>query len=147
VFCLAALPAMVPALARAETAVTDKAVMAFRDVCLATAPSFDKAMAAAKKLGVKADRDLASGLFGMAPGGAFSVQVRPRKECAVTAERSPGPDVEDQFLAVVAKAGGLSADRLKAGAPIMLTLQGRTYVVRHDRRGAEAYVISDAAAL
>ncbi|MDQ0391776.1 hypothetical protein [Labrys monachus] len=135
-----------PALA-SDAAVTDKALIAFRDVCLATAPSFDKAMAAARKFGVKPQMDLGAGMVGMAPGNAFSVQVRARKECAVTAESDPDPGLDAQFRGVVAEAGGLKADSLAPGRPITLTLHGRTYVVRHDRRGAEAYVIIDAAGL
>jgi hypothetical protein len=148
-FALAAcMLAASPALAQsAGIAITDRAVMAFRDACLATAPSFDKAMAAARKFGVKPQMDLGSGMVGMAPDGSFSLQVRARKECAVTAESSPGPDVAEQFLDVVAKAGGVPAASLDDSGPIKLTLRGRTYVVRHDRKGGEAYVIIDSAGL
>lgn len=124
-----------------DGAVADKAVMVFRDVCLATAPSYEKAMTVARKFGIKPQMDLGASEVGMAPDNSFSVQVRPKKECAVTAESNPGPDVAEQFLSVVAKAAGVSAASLTGVDPIKITLRGQTFVVRHDRKGGEAYVI------
>ncbi len=135
-----------PALAQSG-AVTDKAVMLFRDACLATVPSFDKAMAAAKKYGVKPQMDLGASVVGMAPDGSFSLQVRGKKECAVTAESSAGTGVAEQFASVVAQVAGVSASSLSAGGPLRVTLQGQSYVVRHDRKGGEAYVIMNASGL
>ncbi|CAM5763884.1 hypothetical protein LMIY3S_00961 [Labrys miyagiensis] len=150
-FGRALLPALAIALLQSFPApaqpVTDKAVLLFRDACLATAPSFEKAMAAAKKYGVKPQMDLGASTVGMAPDGAFSLQVRGRKECAVTAESSPGPDVAEQFRSVVAQAAGVSAASLAGADPIKVTLRGQTYVLRHDRKGGEAYVIMAAAGL
>ncbi|WP_413988717.1 hypothetical protein ACMDCR_22250 [Labrys okinawensis] len=137
---------LLPAPAHAQ-AVTDKAVLLFRDACLDTAPSFDKAMAAAKKYGVKPQMDLGASVVGMAPDGSFSLQVRGKKECAVTAEASPGPEVAAQFASLVAQASGKPAAGLSTGAPVTITLHGQTYVVRHDRKGGEAYVIMNASGL
>lgn len=141
-----AFVALLPAPALTQT-VTDKAVLLFRDACLATAPSFDKAMAAAKKYGVKPQMDLGASVVGMAPDGSFSLQVRGRKECAVTAEANPGPEVAAQFASVVAQVSGKSAAGLSTGVPVTVTLHGQTYVVRHDRKGGEAYVIMNASGL
>jgi hypothetical protein len=138
--------AFLPAPARAQ-AVTDKAVLVFRDACLATAPAFDKALAAAKRYGVKAQMDLGASVVGMAPDGSFSLQVRGKRECAVTAEANPDPAVAAQFASVVAQATGKPVAGLGGGAPVTITLRGKTYVVRHDRKGGEAYVLMDASGL
>lgn len=127
--------------------ITDKAVTVFRDACLATAPGFEKAMEAARKFGVKPQLDLGASMVGMAPDGSFSLQIRAKNECAVTAESSPGPAVAEQFIAVVAEAAGVSAASLAGKDPIRITLGGQTYVVRHDRKGGEAYVILNASRL
>ena len=127
--------------------VTDKAVMLFRDACLATAPAFDKAMAAAKKHGIKPQMDLGASLVGMAPDGSYSLQVRGKKECAVTAEKSAGPAVAEQFRSVIGVAAGVPATSLASEGPIQITMRGQTYVVRHDRKGGEAYVIMSTAGL
>lgn len=127
--------------------VTDKAVMLFRDACLASAPAFDKAMAAAKKFGIKPQMDLGASLVGMAPDGSYSLQVRGKKECAVTAEKSAGPGVAEQFRSAVAAAAGVSTASLAPDGPLQINLRGQTYVVRHDRKGSEAYVIIGAGGL
>lgn len=127
--------------------VTDKALMLFRDACLATAPAFDKAMAAAKKHGIKPQMDLGASLVGMAPDGSYSLQVRGKKECAVTAEKTASPTVAEQFRSVVAAAAGVPAASLASDGPIQITMRGQTYVVRHDRKGGEAYVIMSTAGL
>lgn len=121
--------------------ITDKAVMLFREACLATAPAFDKAMTVAKKHGIKPQMDLGASLVGMAPDGSYSLQVRGKKECAVTAEKSAGPAVAEQFRNVVGAAAGVPAASLASEGPIQITMRGQTYVVRHDRKGGEAYVI------
>lgn len=134
----------VPALAGE---VTDKAVILFRDACLATAPAFDKALGVAKKYGIKPQMDLGASLVGMAPDGSYSLQIRGKKECAVTAEKNAGPEVAEQFRSVVGAATGLPAASLSGDGPVQITLRGQTYVVRHDRKGGEAYVIMSAAGL
>jgi hypothetical protein len=133
------------AVAQAVT-ITDKAVIVFRDACLATAPSFEKAMTAAKKLGITPQMDLGASVVGMSSDGSISLQVRGRKECAVTGESSPGNKVADQFAFVLAQsssgaAGSALASSLKSGEPVRILLKGQTFVARHDRKGGEAYVI------
>lgn len=127
--------------------VTDKAVMLFRDACLATAPAFDKALGVARKYGIKPQMDLGASLVGMAPDGSYSLQVRGKKECAVTAEKSTGPAVAEQFRSVVGAAAGMPPASVSGEGPVQITLRGQTYVVRHDRKGGEAYVIMSAAGL
>jgi hypothetical protein len=127
--------------------VTDKAVLLFRDACLATAPAFDKAMAAAKKYGVKPQMDLGASVVGMSPDGSFSLQVRGKKECAVTAESNPDPAIAAQFAAVVAQASGKAASSVASGTPVAITLHGQSYLVHHDRKGGEAYVLISGAGL
>jgi len=127
----------------APVPVTDKGVMAFRDICLATAPSFDKAWVAAQKYGVKPDTDLGmnlgTGRMGMAADNSLSVQIKPHKECGTTTEPRPGNAVIAQFWTVVAKATGMPIADLSP--PARGTFKGAGFLLRYDRKGGEAYVM------
>lgn len=116
----------------------DIAIAAFKDVCLASAPTFATAAAKAKRYGVK-DADQQFG--GMTEDGSMSVQVKPKKECAVTSENRSDPTLYAQFLRVIASSGVDAPQGGKSGKPFVATIKGKRFVFQHDRRGGEAYVM------
>jgi hypothetical protein len=114
----------------------DVGVRAFQTVCIATAPSFDKAPDAAKSFGVS----------GLTPGKVsmemsedekISVQLKPGKECAVTTEKRPGDAVAKQFVSAVATAAGADGKQM----PLLGYVGGSAFMFLHDRNGGEAYVM------
>lgn len=121
--------------------VTDKGVLAFRDVCLASAPSYDKAWVFARKYGVKPDIDFNGDKTGMAPDNSLSVQTQPGKECATTTPSRPDATALRQFFVVIAKATGLPPDTVASTGGPRATYHGKTYQFLADRKGGEAYVM------
>lgn len=116
----------------------DIAVAAFKDVCLASAPTFATAAAKAKRYGVK-DADQQFG--GMTDDHSMSVQIKPKKECAVTSENRSDRTLHAQFLRVIAASGAEVPKDAKAGQPFVATIKGKRFIFQHDRRGGEAYVM------
>ena len=112
----------------------DAALRAFKDVCLATAPSFATANAAAKKYGIT---DIIPGIGGMTADGSLSIQIKPNKECATTSASRPGNGTELEFRALIKQATGIAFSTF----PSIVTIKGSQFIVQHDRRGGEAYVL------
>jgi hypothetical protein len=123
--------------------VTEVAIAAFRDLCLKTAPSFEKGIAAAKRYGVKKmDGTDAIGWIGDTADGSLSVQIKPNKECATTSENKRDPSLQTQFTQVVTDV----TDSVPAEANTLAffgTIHGHRYLFLHDRRGGEAYVMEN----
>lgn len=116
----------------------DVGVLAFRDVCLASSPSFDKAWEFARQFGVKPANALG---IGMTDDGSLSVQVQPGKECSITSENRPGADVHEQFASVVANATGFPKEQLLNTNALKTLFRGKPVIFHHDRKGGEAYVM------
>lgn len=116
----------------------DIAIAAFKDVCLASAPTFATAAAKAKRYGVKsADPQLG----GMTEDRSMSVQIKPKRECAVTSERRSDRTLHAQFLRVIAGFGVDVPQGSKAGTPFVAMIKGKRFIFQHDRQGGEAYVM------
>lgn len=80
----------------------DIAIAAFKDICLASAPTFATAAAKAKRYGVKgADQQFG----GMTEDQSMSVQIKPKRECAVTSESRSDRTLHAQFLREIAGFG------------------------------------------
>lgn len=112
----------------------DLAVRAFKEVCLATAPSFAAATAKSKKFGIS---EMVPSIGGMTKDGALSIQIKPNKECATTSAAKPGNATDLEFRAAIKAASGVSL----SGFPAIVSIKGATFIVQHDRHGGEAYVL------
>jgi len=115
----------------------DVGLAAFRDICLATAPSFVSGYAAAKKYGVEGSTEFG----GITGDGSLSVQIKPGKECAVTTETRPGPIVHAQFLQTVANVAATPSGIKGGQTPFNANVGGNNFIFQHDRNGGEAYVM------
>jgi hypothetical protein len=125
------------------TKVTEVAIAAFRDLCLKTAPSFEKGIAEAKRYGAKKmDGTDAIGWIGTTADGSLSVQIKPNKECATTSENKRDPSLQKQFAQVVTDVTD-SAPAESNTAAFFGTIRRHRYLFLHDRRGGEAYVMEN----
>jgi hypothetical protein len=147
VFAAVALAVAVPHSASAGSSsggkATEVAIAAFRDLCLKTAPSFEKGIAAAKRYGVK-KTDVSDGIgwIGSTADGSLSVQIKPNKECATTSENKRDPSLQKQFAQAVADVTD-SAPADSNTPAFSGTIRGHRYLFLHDRRGGEAYVMEN----
>jgi hypothetical protein len=118
----------------------DVGIMAFKEICLGTVPSFASGVAKAKRYGVTEFFKLGEGSDGMSADKSISVQIKPNKECAITTTNRADQTLSRQFLAAVATvAKGVPED--DKGAPFHATVNGHLYVFFHRRKGGEAYVM------
>ncbi|EJL54646.1 hypothetical protein PMI09_02389 [Rhizobium sp. CF122] len=120
---------------------TDIAIAAFKDVCLRSAPSFASALTKAKRYGVKETTKLGDSNIGMTSDDSISVQVKLKRECAVTSPNRSNPTLHAQFLRTIAEFADAPPQGNKAGVPFTGTIQGHRFVFMHDRKGGEAYVM------
>lgn len=119
-----------------------KGIAAFRDACLATAPSFAAGKAAARHFGVTEFLPLGPvGIFAMTPDNALGFQFKPDQECAVTTHAYAGnrAALRAKFIAAVAEATGRPMP--SATVPFTAELNGIRYIFVHDMRGGEAFVM------
>lgn len=114
----ASVPAEQPSIAPGTK--LDPGLAAFRDVCLASAPSFAAGAAVAKKYGVEV-----VGGSGLSEDHSLGVQIKPGKECAVTTEARPGSFVRTQFLQIVSAAADAPVDK-NTPIPFAALWAGRT---------------------
>lgn len=124
-----------------DMAITDKGVLAFRDVCLASAPSYDKAWVLARKYGVKPDLDLGEEKSGMAADNSLSIQIQRGKECATTTPSRPDTAALQQFFVVIGNATGMPAQTAASSGGPSATYRGKTFQFLANRKGGEAYVM------
>ncbi len=118
-----------------------KGIKAFKDICLATAPSFSSAVPAAKRYGVKDFFDLGEGKSGLTPDNSLSAQIKPAVECAVTTPAYVGDRgaLRAQFIAVVGAAAGVDIENTKI--PFTAEIKGTKFIFTHDPKGGEAFVM------
>ncbi|KTC43554.1 MAG: hypothetical protein ACN6QY_07280 [Pseudomonas sp.] len=121
-----------------EPTVTSAGILAFRDICLKSAPSFNGAETAAREHGIGVLTDAGFARMGMNQDQTLGVQVQANKECAVTTPSQNDSSLTRQFLGV---AGKFSSTALGQTLPARLTIDGQAYLLMHDRRGGEAYVM------
>lgn len=68
----------------------------------------------------------------------LGVQVQANKECAITTPSQNDSSLTQQFLSSVGK---FSSTPVAQSVPARITLEGQTFIIMHDRRGGEAYVM------
>ena len=117
-----------------STPVTSKAIEAFVDICLKTAPSFAGSAEAAKRFGINDLQDMG---FTRIADKNLSVQLS-EKECVVTTPKQPDDSLTRQLLSAAQTYSQTSlADRV----PSKVRIQDNNFILQHDRNGGEAYVL------
>lgn len=121
-----------------EAATVAEGVLAFRDICLKSAPSFAGADSAAKAYGIARLDDAGYARMGLRPDHSLGVQVQQGKQCAVTTPSQRDKTLTAQFLKI---AGQFSSTPVAQDLPVKITLDQQVFLLMHDRRGGEAYVM------
>ncbi|SDZ60027.1 hypothetical protein [Pseudomonas sp. NFIX28] len=121
-----------------EAATVAEGVLAFRDICLKSAPSFAGADSAAKAYGIARLDDAGYARMGLRPDHSLGVQVQRAKQCAVTTPSQRDKTLTAQFLKI---AGQFSSTPVAQDLPVKITLDQQVFLLMHDRRGGEAYVM------
>lgn len=121
-----------------EPTITSAGILAFRDICLKSAPTFAGAETAARNHGISELSDAGFAKMGMNQDQTLGVQVQANKECAITTPTQNDSSLTQQFLSM---AGKFSSTPLAQSVPTKITLDGQTFILMHDRRGGEAYVL------
>ncbi|MCE4057191.1 hypothetical protein [Pseudomonas sp. Au-Pse12] len=121
-----------------EPTITSAGILAFRDICLKSAPTFAGAETAARNHGISELSDAGFAKMGMNQDQTLGVQVQANKECAITTPSQNDSSLTQQFLSM---AGKFSSTPLAQSVPTKITLDGQTFILMHDRRGGEAYVL------
>jgi len=120
------------------SSITAEGVLAFRDICLKTAPSFSGAENAAKAHGILKLTDAGFARMGLNKDDSLGVQVQAGKECAVTTPSQSDTTLTRQLLDV---AGRFSSTPVAQNVPAKITVNQQSFILMHDRRGGEAYVL------
>ncbi|AKA23896.1 lipoprotein [Pseudomonas chlororaphis] len=121
-----------------QPAAIAEGVLAFRDICLKSAPSFAGAEHAAKAYGIARLDDAGYARMGLRPDRSLGVQVRKGLQCAVTTPAQADRTLTRQFLKIAEQ---FSSTPVAQDLPVRITLDRQTYLLMHDRRGGEAYVM------
>ena len=121
-----------------EPTITSAGILAFRDICLKSAPSFAGAESAARAHGIVELTDAGFAKMGMNQDQTLGVQVQINKECAITTPSQNDSSLTLQFLSSVGK---FSSTPVAQNVPARITLDGQSFILMHDRRGGEAYVM------
>lgn len=117
--------------------VKSKAIEAFTDICLKTAPSFAGSAEAAKRYGIDDLQDMGFTRIGFTADKNLAVQLS-AKECVVTTPSQSDNSLTRQLLSAVQPYSQTAvADRV----PSKVSLQGANFILQHDRNGGEAYVL------
>ena len=123
-----------PAAATAEASTRlSPTIEAFRDICLANAPSFAGSAAAAKAFGIGEVQDLGFMSLGSRSDNSLAVQITAGSECVITTP-SQSVNLGPQFASLIP---GASA----ASFPVAARIGSETFVFMHDRSGGEAFVM------
>ncbi|VXC99064.1 conserved exported hypothetical protein [Pseudomonas sp. 8Z] len=118
--------------------VTSKAVQAFRDICLKTAPSFAEARSAARQHGIKDLTDMGFATVGFNADKSLGLQVKASHECVITTDSQQDESLTRQLLSAAAESAGTEVPR---HAPAKLIIAGQPFTVMHDREGGEAFMM------
>lgn len=113
-------------------------ISAFRDICLATAPTFEQAEAAAKKYGIESLEKHIVSYSGMTADKRMRMQLKPKRECVITTENLKDDDLTSRFISLVSEFSKLP---LEQKVPTKAVIGSNNFVVMHDRNGGEAFVI------
>jgi len=121
----------------ASTPVTSKAIEAFIDICLKTAPSFAGSAEAAKRFGLNDLVDMGFTRIGFTADKNLSVQLS-EKECVVTTPNQPDESLTRQLLRA---AQTYSQTPVAESVPSKVRIQDNNFILQHDRKGGETYVL------
>jgi hypothetical protein len=124
----------------AEGGATDVGIRAFKEICLASAPSFANGTQLAKKYGVETWLPLGKEKMGMTKDHSLSVQIKPGRECAITTPTRPGATVHTQFMNAIISATKPGAITEETSFRFSAIIGGKKYLFGHIRRDGEAYV-------
>lgn len=114
------------------------AIQAFRDICLKTAPDFSNAVSAAKAHGIADVTDLGFMVMGLTADRNMSIQIKAGEECALTTPSQQDDSLTRQLLDAGRE---LSSTPVGKTSPVKITLAGQVFILAHDRRDGEAYVL------
>jgi hypothetical protein len=121
-----------------DTNTVPKAIVAFRDICLSTAPSFSGAVEAAQKHGIGKITDAGFMKMGFNADRSIGVQIQNDKECTITTPSQRSKNLTGQFLSSVGEYSGTAVSQT---VPSKVTIRGQSFIIMHDRDGGEAFVI------
>ncbi|OLF53354.1 hypothetical protein [Pseudomonas chlororaphis] len=121
-----------------QPAAIAEGVLAFRDICLKSAPSFAGADSAAKAYGIARLEDAGYARMGLRSDHSLGVQVQKNKQCAVTTPSQADKTLTRQFLKIAEQ---FSSTAVGQSLPVRIILDQQTFLLMHDRRGGEAYVM------
>ena len=131
-----------PAPAAADDSAIDVGIRAFKEICIASAPSFAKGDQLAKKYGVETWLPLGKEKMGMTKDQSLSVQIKPGKECTITTPTRPGATVHTQFMSAIVSATKPEAIKEETSFRFSGAIGGKKYIFGHVRHDGEAYIMS-----
>jgi hypothetical protein len=120
-----------------STPVTSKAIEAFVDICLKTAPSFAGSAEAAKRFGINDLQDMGFMRLGFTADKNLGVQLS-EKECVVTTPNQSDDSLTRQLLSA---AQTYSQTPVADRVPSKVRIQDNNFILQHDRKGGETYVL------
>lgn len=123
--------------ATAPISITSEAIIAFNEICLKTAPSFSGAADVAKKFDINKLEDMGFMKMGGNADNSLSIQVQ-SNQCTVTTPSKSDNSLTAQFLALIGKTSNLPTPKM---VPAKVVINNQNYIVMHDRKGGEAFVI------
>jgi hypothetical protein len=118
--------------------VTAEAVQAFRDICLKTAPSFAEAHSVARQHGIEDLTDMGFATVGFNADKSLGLQVKASRECVITTDSQQDDSLTRQLLSAAAESAGTEVPR---SVPAKLMIAGQPFIIMHDRKGGEAFVM------
>jgi hypothetical protein len=121
-----------------DTIVDSQSIKAFRDICLATAPSFNTAEQSALNYGIDNIKDHGFSVMGMTADNSLGVQIKKNKECVITTPSQENGTLTAQFLKAVS---GYSSTQVLNAVPSKVTINSTRFIIMHDRKGGEAFVM------
>ena len=131
-----------PVPAAADDSAIDVGIRAFKEICIASAPSFAKGDQLAKKYGIETWLPLGKEKVGMTKDQSVSVQIQPGKECTITTPTRPGATVHTQFMNALISAAKPGAITEETSFRSRATIGGKKYIFGHVRHDGEAYIMS-----
>ena len=109
---------------------------AFADICLASAADFTSAAEKAAAYGIEL-MDVGSMKVGTTQDQSLAAQIKVNS-CTVTTPSQRNSKLEEEFRALVAEFTGST---VATAVPFKVQIGGRNFVVMHDRRDGEAFVL------
>ena len=115
-----------------------EAIIAFKDICLKTAPTFSNAEKVAANYGMSDLMDLGFTKTGFNKDDSLGVQIKANKECVITTPSQQSKILTKTFLKIIEQ---YSSTPVSKTVPTKATINGEIFIFMHDRNGGEAYVM------